>query len=96
MTLLDVALAFVQFSGAMILGFGGVKIVYVPLAFYFEWIDRSKPARHRYSIVSSQPLVSIIVPGYNEAVVICKCVESILASRDRKLEVILVDVGSTA
>ncbi|GGJ31383.1 glycosyltransferase [Paenarthrobacter histidinolovorans] len=95
MTLLDVALAFVQFSGAMILGFGGVKIVYVPLAFYFEWIDRSKPARHRYSIVSSQPLVSIIVPGYNEAVVICKCVESILASRYRKLEVILVDDGST-
>ncbi|MEV7661373.1 glycosyltransferase family 2 protein [Paenarthrobacter sp. NPDC089316] len=95
MILLDLALAFVWISGVVILGFGAVKIAYVPLALWFEWIDRSRAAKHRYSILDDHPLVSVIVPGYNEAVVIGTCVESILASRYLKLEVILVDDGST-
>lgn len=40
-------------------------------------------------------LVSVIVPAYNEAVVLRPCVESILASRYPNLEVILVNDGST-
>ncbi|MFE4194470.1 glycosyltransferase [Paenarthrobacter sp. NPDC056912] len=95
MTLLEVAVAFVQVGGLVILGFGMVKIVYVPLALYFNRLYRPNPARHRYSVLSERPLVSVIVPGYNEAVVITKCVESILASRYLRMEVILVDDGST-
>ncbi|WP_405474592.1 glycosyltransferase [Paenarthrobacter ilicis] len=95
MTFLDGAEAFVQWGGLMILGFGLVKIAYVPLALLFNRVYRASDARHRYSLVSDQPLVSVIVPGYNEAVVLTKCVESILASHYPRLEVILVDDGST-
>jgi biofilm PGA synthesis N-glycosyltransferase PgaC len=94
-TFLAVALVVVQVGGLVILGFGMAKIVYVPLALYFDWLYRSNSARHRYSVFSERPLVSVIVPGYNEAVVITSCVESILASRYLRLEVILVDDGST-
>ncbi|MGA8790276.1 MAG: glycosyltransferase family 2 protein [Paenarthrobacter sp.] len=95
MSLVDAAMVFVQCGGLVILSFGAVKIAYVPLALYFNWFHRSKPPKHRYSVLSQRPLVSVIVPGYNEAVVITKCVESILASRYLRLEVILVDDGST-
>lgn len=95
MTPLDAALAFVQVGGVLILSFGVVKIVYVPLALYFNRLYRSNSAKHRYSVITDRPLVSVIVPGYNEAVVITSCVESILASRYLRLEVILVDDGST-
>ncbi|MDR6986414.1 cellulose synthase/poly-beta-1,6-N-acetylglucosamine synthase-like glycosyltransferase [Paenarthrobacter nitroguajacolicus] len=95
MTFLNAASLFVQAGGLVILCFGMVKVAYVPLALYFNWFQRSKPPKHRYSVLSERPLVSVIVPGYNEAVVITKCVESILASRYLRLEVILVDDGST-
>jgi cellulose synthase/poly-beta-1,6-N-acetylglucosamine synthase-like glycosyltransferase len=91
----SVALVVVYVGGLVILGFGMAKIVYVPMALYFDWLYRSICARHRYSVLSDRPLVSVIVPGYNEAVVITGCVESILASRYLRLEVILVDDGST-
>ncbi|MEV7603863.1 glycosyltransferase family 2 protein [Paenarthrobacter sp. NPDC089322] len=95
MTLVDVALAFVNIGGLIILGFGAVKLGYVPLALYFNRLYRHNAAKHRYLALNDTPLVSVIVPGYNEAVVITKCVESILASRYRRLEVILVDDGSS-
>ncbi|MFK0005290.1 glycosyltransferase [Paenarthrobacter sp. NPDC090522] len=95
MTILDLALAFVQVGGLIILGFGAVKIIYVPLALYFNRVHRPRPVKHKYSVLSTQPMVSVIVPGYNEAVVITNCVESILSSRYSRLEVILVDDGST-
>ena len=79
MTLVDVALAFVNVGGLIILGFGAVKLGYVPLALYFNRLYRHNAAKHRYVALNEMPLVSVIVPGYNEAVVITKCVESILA-----------------
>lgn len=48
-----------------------------------------------YSILDERPLVSMIVPGLNNAAIITRCVESILASRYMRMEVILVDHGST-
>ncbi|WP_347109689.1 glycosyltransferase family 2 protein [Paenarthrobacter sp. S56] len=95
MTLIDLALGFVQICGVTILAFGAVKAVYVPLALYFNRVHRPRKAKHKYSLISAKPLVSVIVPGYNEAVVITNCVESILRSRYLRLEVILVDDGST-
>ncbi|MFJ4209005.1 glycosyltransferase [Paenarthrobacter sp. NPDC089675] len=95
MTLIDFALAFVEVGGVTILGFGAIKALYIPLALYFNRVHRPRKAKHRYSVISGNPLVSVIVPGYNEAVVITNCVESILASRYKRLEVILVDDGST-
>lgn len=42
-----------------------------------------------------QPLVSIIIPAYNEEKVLENCVRSILRSTYRKLEIIIVNDGST-
>lgn len=95
MTFLEFLLEFVRISGLIILGFGAVKIAYVPLAMFFNWRYRDRPSKDGLTMLDPKPLVSVIVPGYNEAVVITKCVESILASRYRRFEVILVDDGST-
>jgi glycosyltransferase involved in cell wall biosynthesis len=45
--------------------------------------------------VSEQPLISIIVPVYNTAELLAKCVDSILSQTWSNIEVILVDDGST-
>jgi poly-beta-1,6-N-acetyl-D-glucosamine synthase len=69
---------------------GLLTLVYYPLALGFVLRRRRAPVfRDR------PPLVSIIVPAYNEAKVIGHCVDSILASAYGKREVILVDDGST-
>ncbi len=94
MSLLEVLLAFVTVAGLTILSFGAVKLLYVPLGLYFNWRYRSRIPRHKYTLLDHQPLVSIVVPAYNEAVVLKGCVESILESDYRNYEVILVDDGS--
>lgn len=45
--------------------------------------------------VRYKPLVTVIVPAYNEGVVIVNSVRSLLQSKYRKLEVVIVDDGST-
>ncbi|MFJ5957555.1 glycosyltransferase family 2 protein [Paenarthrobacter sp. NPDC092416] len=95
MTFLDLALAFVQVGGLVILSVGMIKTAYVPLALHVNRLHRPTSSKHRHSVLNQRPLVSVIVPAYNQAVVITSCVESILASRYLRLEVILVDDGST-
>ena len=41
------------------------------------------------------PLVTIIVPVYNVAPYLERCVDSLIAQTWRKLEILLVDDGST-
>jgi poly-beta-1,6-N-acetyl-D-glucosamine synthase len=74
----------------MIISVGALMIAYYPLAIIFELRPRKTPV-----FKTPAPLVSIIVPAYNEEKVIANCVESILASRYKNYEVILVDDGST-
>ncbi|MER3457551.1 MAG: glucosaminyltransferase [Chloroflexota bacterium] len=69
---------------------GLLTLPYYPLALAFELRSRRPPV-----FKSATPLVSIIVPAYNEAKVINRCVESILASDYPWREIILVDDGST-
>lgn len=42
-----------------------------------------------------QPLISVIVPVYNTKVFLPRCVDSILAQTYRRLEILLIDDGST-
>ncbi|MFC1763136.1 glycosyltransferase family 2 protein [Planctomycetota bacterium] len=45
--------------------------------------------------VNVKPLVSVIVPTYNRANIVCSAIESILAQTYQPLEIIVVDDGST-
>ena len=60
-----------------------------PLSVLFELRQKTRPA------LPLNARVSVVVPAYNEGVVLRACVESILASGYRWLEVVLVDDGST-
>lgn len=70
---------------------GMLNLFYLPLSLAFElrrWRKRSQPDE-------ATPLVSIVVPAYNEGRVIIACVESILACSYPNKEIILVNDGST-
>lgn len=81
--------------GLVILGFGMAKFLYVPLALLFAVGQRRARRRGSWTLLEERPLVSVIVPGYNEEAVIENCVHSIARSDYDLLEVILVDDGST-
>ena len=69
---------------------GLLTLVYYPLALAFALRRRKPPV-----FQTAGPLVSIIVPAYNEGKVIRHCVDSILGSAYENRELILVDDGST-
>jgi cellulose synthase/poly-beta-1,6-N-acetylglucosamine synthase-like glycosyltransferase len=69
---------------------GALTLVYYPLALAFALRRRKGPV-----FEGDSPLVSIVVPAFNEEKVIGRCVESILGSRYGNRELILVDDGST-
>lgn len=68
--------------------FGLISLAYFPLAIAFE-LRRKKASWEEY------PLVSIVIPAYNEAKTIGCCVRSLLSSDYKRFEIILVDDGST-
>lgn len=80
--------------GIVILGFGLLKILYVPLSLWFI-IQQSVKKPNRWTLLHDRPLVSVIVPGYNEEPVLDNCVQSILASDYTNIEILLVDDGSS-
>ena len=75
---------------SIVLFSGIVALFYYPLAVMAE-IRSRRPSIYN----DRKPLVSIIVPAYNEEKVVGNCVESILRSEYTKFEVILVDDGSS-
>lgn len=82
-------------GGGLILGMGLVKLCFIPMSLAFVARERRRAKNNKQLVFESRPRVSIVVPGYNEEVVISNCVESILRSNYEDFEVILVDDGST-
>jgi poly-beta-1,6-N-acetyl-D-glucosamine synthase len=74
----------------IIIAAGMLMLVYYPLAIIAELRPRRNPV-----FDTPSPLVSIIVPAYNEEKVIANCVNSILTSTYKNYEIFLVDDGST-
>lgn len=70
---------------------GLLNLCYTPLSLAFEL----RRLRRRPQPDETTPLVSIVVPAYNEGRVIGACVESILACPYPHKEIILVNDGST-
>jgi cellulose synthase/poly-beta-1,6-N-acetylglucosamine synthase-like glycosyltransferase len=69
---------------------GMVMFIYFPLAIIAELRSHRPPVFNTPS-----PLVSIIIPAYNEEKVVANCIKSIESSKYRNFEIILVDDGST-
>ena len=74
--------------GISCFAFGLISLAYFPLSIAFEF-------RRRKASIQGYPSVSIVVPAYNEAKTIGRCVRSLLISDYPELEIILVDDGST-
>lgn len=67
-----------------------VSLLNIVLAVLHKRDERRRTFKHRYA-----PAVTVIVPAYNEGVVVAKTVESLLGSSYTKLDFLLVDDGST-
>jgi cellulose synthase/poly-beta-1,6-N-acetylglucosamine synthase-like glycosyltransferase/peptidoglycan/xylan/chitin deacetylase (PgdA/CDA1 family)/spore germination protein YaaH len=76
----------------IVLGIGRMVVIGIlALAQYL----RSRRRERIHFGESFEPLVSVVVPAYNEEKVICRTIESLLQSDYPKLEIIVVDDGST-
>ena len=93
----SVLVALVLVVGISLLVVGVVRLGFVPAALVFE-------ARQRRAdrgpvgcgpLFAEPPSVSVVVPAFEEAVVIENCVRSILRSDHPNLEVVCVDDGSS-
>lgn len=113
------ALQVIQVIAILLFAVSVVKLVFVPLALWFEVRLRATPRRRarlkagpRSGVrglgeVHGHPLrqrtlrylhgtmVSVIIPAYNEGVVLHNCVESVMRSHYPRIEVIIVNDGST-
>jgi len=86
---MNIVITIFNILSLLIIVMGAFTLLYFPLALIATFRRRRPPV-----FESPNPLVSIIVPAYNEEKVIANCVESILASDYKNIEVMLVDDGS--
>ena len=96
--LADVLGALALVFGVTILVVGAIRLAQTPFALVYEARYRPLPEDappHAGSIFVAPPMVSVVVPAYNEAVVIENCVRSIARSQYPQFEVICVDDGSS-
>jgi cellulose synthase/poly-beta-1,6-N-acetylglucosamine synthase-like glycosyltransferase len=82
-------------AGLVVFICGIVKLSFVPLAVVGDTIRIRRDARGEPTALEARPLVSVIIPAYNEEKVLGNCVRSILRSEYRSLEVLIIDDGST-
>lgn len=91
--IVDIALLYFFFFGAVCFYFGLISLAYYPLALsYLRWEKRlfQLAQARKYT-----PSVSVLVPAYNEEKTIAVSVRSMLASDYPDFEVIVINDGST-
>lgn len=76
----------------IVLGLG--RVLFIGVLAFAQFL-RSRRREHEHFGERYQPAVSVIVPAFNEARVIERTIESLLASEYPDLEIIVVDDGST-
>lgn len=54
-----------------------------------------KSERERSGLKWRPPSLTVLVPAYNEEAVVCKTIRSLLASRNRKFDIVVIDDGSS-
>ncbi len=69
------------------------RVIFIGALAFAQWL-RSRKREHDHAGANYEPFVSVIVPAYNEEKVICRTIDSLLASDYRNLEIIIVDDGS--
>jgi len=75
----------------ILLGLG--RLLFVGSLAFAQWLRSRRRERLHYGS-SFAPFVSIIVPAYNEELVIASTIKSLLASEYERFEIIVVDDGS--
>lgn len=93
--IVQVALVLLAVAGLVVFVVGLAKLSFVPLALVGDTVRRRRDASGRPTRRDDEPLVSVIVPAYNEEKVLANCVRSILRSDYSQLELVIVDDGST-
>lgn len=92
------------FVAAALATFGIAKLVFIPIAILADLSTtyrlraanvRPRHARTRWNRLDQHPLVSVIVPAFNEAPVLANCIRSVLTGTYQRLEIVIVDDGST-
>jgi cellulose synthase/poly-beta-1,6-N-acetylglucosamine synthase-like glycosyltransferase/peptidoglycan/xylan/chitin deacetylase (PgdA/CDA1 family)/spore germination protein YaaH len=73
------------------LGLG--RLLFIGALAFAQWV-RSRHREHVHAGEKYAPFVSILVPAYNEALVIKKTIRSLLASSYERYEIIIIDDGS--
>ena len=93
--MVDAALIVLAVAGLIVFTCGLIKLSFVPLAVLGDSIRQRRDARREPTRLDDQPLVSVIIPAYNEEKVLTNCVQSILRSDYHNIEVLIIDDGST-
>lgn len=75
----------------ILLGLG--RLLFVGSLAFAQWL-RSRRRERLHAGIDYSPFVSVIVPAYNEELVVGKTIKSLLASEYENFEVIVVDDGS--
>lgn len=75
----------------ILLGLG--RLLFVGSLAFAQWV-RSRRRERLHAGSDYEPFVSVIVPAYNEELVVASTIRSLLASHYKKFEVIVIDDGS--
>jgi cellulose synthase/poly-beta-1,6-N-acetylglucosamine synthase-like glycosyltransferase/peptidoglycan/xylan/chitin deacetylase (PgdA/CDA1 family)/spore germination protein YaaH len=76
----------------IVLGLG--RLIFIGTLALAQWL-RSRRRERRHAGAEYSPFVSVIVPAYNEELVIANTINSLLASDYENYEIVVVDDGST-